>query len=162
MKIKFEIDMEDIIYDLAETWNDDNSSALSLKSSVINSIKQEVLSEIRAATQKQVKDAITTQLMNESNQQVAQRITLYCDEFIAKGILNEGTPHQITVREMVEKHFTNSRLWDNLRPSIVKIGEEFAANIKAKYNLVFASTILTNLKENNLLNNDVVKALFKE
>lgn len=154
--------MEDIIYDLAETWNDENSKALSLKDSVINSIKREVLSEIRAATQKQVKDAITTQLINESNQQVAQRITLYCDEFLAKGILHEGTPNQITVREMVERHFSNTRLWDNLLPSIKKVGDEFATNIKAKYDLVFASTILTNMKENNLLNNEAVKALFKE
>ena len=162
MKIKFELDIEDILYDLAEDRGEWNSNALSLKEIVIKDIKSQVLQEIRTATQKQVTEAITTQLINESNQQVADRVRLYCDEIIAKGVLWEGTTQEITVKDMVIKHFTNTRLWDNLLPSIKRVGDEFATQIKNKYDLVFASTILTNLKENNLLNSDAVKALFKE
>jgi len=118
--------------------------------------------EINLSIKNQVKKEITEKVINEVNNTVAVRISTYIEDFIKKGVLNEGTANQITIKEVVERHFTNTRYWDNLLPAIKKVGETFGEQIKKRYDLEFASVILLNMKENNLLSSDALKALFKD
>jgi hypothetical protein len=160
MKFKIELDVEDFLEDVMQ--DNIDGYATSIKAGLVDGIKREVISQINAQKKEQVKKEITEKVLNEVNGTVSLRISMYIDEIIQKGILHEGTTNAITIKELIERNFTNTRYWDNLLPSIRKVGEEFGAIIKKRYDLAFASTILNNLKENNMLNNNAVKALFND
>jgi len=159
MKFKIEIDVEDFLTDMLEDAG--AGYCTSIKDSLLAEIRRDVVSQINLSIKDQVKKEITEKVMNEVNTTVAVRIATYIEDFIQKGILHEGTTNQITIKEMVERNFTNTRYWDNLLPSIRKVGEAFAVEIKNRYDLAFASTIISNMKENKMLNNDAINALFK-
>jgi len=160
MKFKIEIDVEDFLSDILTDGGSEYSR--SIKDALLSDIRRDVVNQINLSIKDQVKKEITEKVMNEVNNSVSVRIATYIDDFIQKGILHEGTTNQITVKEMVERNFTNTRYWENLLPSIRKVGETFGEQIKKRYDLAFASTIIEGLKESNMLNNAAIKALFND
>jgi len=160
MKFKIELDIEDFLNDLLEDAGE--GYITSIKDSLLFEIRRDVVSQISLSIKDQVKKEITEKVLNEVNNTVSVRISNYIEDFIQKEILYEGTANQITIKEMVERNFTNTRYWDNLLPAIKKVGETFGEQIKKRYDIEFASAILLNMKENDLLSSDALKALFKD
>lgn len=125
-------------------------------------VKDAVIREVHLSIQDKVKREITEQVINEVRLQSSTRIAAYIDSFVADGVLHKGSTNEVSIKDFLYASFTNTRQWENLLPSIKKVAENFTIEIKNRYDLVFAAAVLNNLKENNLLSNDAVKALFNQ
>lgn len=152
MKFNITIDLEDTLSDMFCDESTDIEDAL--KGEIINSVVREVLPRMKENIDKKIGDRINEIIKNRVDSTVEATLNKAIDDGVIS-INGRGT----TVKEHIQDLFTNHRGWNNPEDRIVKVSKEFASELKLQYNNVFAMKIVSNMKEQGLLKDDVALML---
>jgi len=152
MKIKFELDMEDVVCDLIDERNDDIVGEV--KNQIINTCVRKVIARCQ--------DSIEREINNRVNDIVKAKVESMIEKSIDKVVNSDAKIIQgRTIIEQAQHLFTESRTWNSLPDAIIQKGEKFCKELKSKYDAAFANRVVMGMKDQGLLKDDVVKMLLK-
>jgi len=146
--MKIEINVSDFY--LCE---DDN-----LESGLKDYIKKEVIRQIYASIDKKVEEHVTRRVKDE----VEQKMSLYINKKITELVASEKIikdSKEVLIEDYIKTVFQNSSGWNNPTDTIKKLAEQFGKELKARYDLQFASHVVAKLNEQGMLKDDVAKML---
>jgi len=165
MKLKIEIDMQELINDLvgdAHEYDEDGTyyngielnDAIkgSITSSVINTLLPKMKGSIEAGITKKVDDIITERV-NSTVDKTLQSI-LEDPNFKFSSRRFDGT-----IKDFIKQKFEDSGNWNNPREALDQIAKKYAQEMKAQYNMIFAAQVVDNMREQGLLKDDFAKLL---
>lgn len=154
MKFKIEIDLEDTLQDMFEDGSTDIEEAL--KGDIIRGILNKVLPKMQASIDEQITKRIDAIIV----ERVEARVTATLDKVLEKDIIRINR-EDLTVTKHIQNIFEKSHGWNNPHERIGKIAKEFGQQLRIQYNNVFAMNIVTNLRDQGLLKDDVSEMLLK-
>ncbi|MCE7039265.1 hypothetical protein [Dyadobacter sp. CY312] len=157
MKINVTVDLDDF-------FSEDNETSFSEE--IKNDISYRVKSELYGIFKKEMQDKFNTGIIEEIR---AHKDVLFA-ETIAKMILENKIKKQYSTDEMIpvaqwineelERSTLNDRNVNEILSKLVKSTvEQISAELKNRYDLLFASQIVTKLNANGFLKEDVAKIL---
>ena len=151
MKIQIEID--DFYLD------EESELEPALKRYVIN----EVVSKINKQIEDKVNDTITRQVKQQVEKQLLTKTNKIIDEFIEKGKIkgDYSSDPEITVEQHIKNKFNNKNGWGNPSEQIAKLAEKFGAELRNRYDLLFATQIVKKLDKEGLLKENIAKMLLE-
>lgn len=155
MVLKVEIDLEDLTQDL---FNDEDYN---LKQGVIDSIRGQVVSQIKTNCREQIESTI--RCLVEQKMGVLIRETFL--EWYKNGEIKVSGNENMKVQEYLEKRFTEQSKYsyDTTVSSHVKSEiEKFTKELKNRYDLSFAALVVKNLADQKLLADDKLAELVKK
>lgn len=152
--MKFTIEVEDF-------WlNDEDNLEENLKKYIISDIVRQIDASIKA----KVDDHINKEVKAQVEQTLYRKISTLVGETIAtdkiKGYYSNDP--EMTLQEHIKAKFNSShkeesKIFDQL---IEKLAKQFGEELKKRYDLLFASQLVSKLHENGMLKEDVAKLLF--
>jgi len=77
----------------------------------------------------------------------------------AESIMINGKP--VTIVDHVKGIFKNNHGWSNPHSQLERLAKDFGKEIKLQYNNAFANKIVSNMKEQGLLKDEVVQILLE-
>lgn len=146
--MKFTVEIEDFYLEEGEL-------AAELKSQ----IKNEVVAKIRESIKDQVLSFMDDHIKSVINAELQTRIQLLMDDHLASGKVKDqyNKREEITVKEWITKYFTNNH------PEIIKNIEaqvkKQVSELQNRYDLQFAAQLITKIKDQGFLKEDVAKML---
>ena len=151
MKIQIEID--DFYLD------EESELEPALKRYVIN----EVVSKINKQIEDKVNDTITRQVKLQVEKQLLSKTNKLIDEFIEKGKIkgDYSSDPEITVEQHIKNKFNSKNGWGNPSEQITKLAEKFGAELRNRYDLLFATQIVKKLDKEGLLKENIAKMLLE-
>ena len=153
MNIKFEIDLEGLLDDLL--YEESSEIKEAIKSEVISKVLKTVLPIMQKSIDKLIDQRIGPVII----ERVEKFVDLKLDEVMEKGVIRVNGQSPIKIEKHIENLFENSRGWSNPLDRIEKIAKTFSQDLKIQYNNVFAMNIVTNMKDQGLLKDDVAAML---
>lgn len=146
--MKFTVEVEDFWLDEEEL-----SDALTtrVKNDVVYAIKESIKEQVNTLMDKIVKEEITSQL--------EPRIRVLMEEFLSNGMVRDryNSSTSLTIPEFLAKNFEANN--DNILKYIKQESERQGADLKRRYDLLFASQIVAKINEQGLLKEDVARLL---
>lgn len=145
--MKFTVELEDFWLEEEEI-----NQALSahIKHSVVSDIKNSIKDKVDAFMNKILKDEIENQLK--------QRISVLMDEFLKTGKVKANYGNDmLTIEEWMALQLKSQN--DSILSHIKKQADAQGADLKRRYDLLFASQIVAKINEQGLLKEDVAKLL---
>lgn len=152
MKIKVEIDLDDLVHDMMCDESTDFSEA------VKSEITRSVIGGFKAGVQQQIDRLVSERINPQITALIDAKVSETLDGLVAAGDMKTNG-ETIKIADFVRQRFESSTGWNNPREQIAKIAAAFGQEMKLQYNNVFAMNIVKNLSEQGLLNADVAKAL---
>jgi len=146
--MRFTVEVEDF-------WLEEEELSVALQQAV----KNEVISSIRKDIKDQVSAFMDKILKEEIYDQMQTRVTILMSEFVESGKVKGrySGDGEMTVNEWIAKEFKGSN------ESILKYVNESAKKqtdeLKRRYDLLFASQIVSKINEQGLLKEDVARLL---
>jgi thioesterase domain-containing protein len=153
--MKFVIEFEDI-------WTDENGALdKAIKQHIIHSAKQEVLSiideKVKSEYNKQIKAAIEKQMQNHIKALIRKLVR---DETIVIKHYNDEEP--MSVRDYVVSRIKNTRGYNTITDSVMSYAEKFVEEMKQRYDMAFASQIVSKMAEKKLLKDENIEKLLEK
>lgn len=152
MKINVEIDLDDILYDLAADGEGDISEMV--KGQIIREAAGIILPKIKEGT----KSAIKEKLDGVANKMMENIVSKEMDKVLNKGVISIGG-RDLTIEDYIKDLFETNHGWRNPQDQIKKIAKSFGDELKSQYNSFFATQIVVNMKEQGLLKDGVAQML---
>ena len=150
--IKIELEVDDLIGDMYENQESDLSTAI--KDQIVSNVSRAVLNKI----DDRVNEEILLKVSNVANERIASMV----DSVVAKA-LSGGTiktrQGDISIDEHILNLFNNHHSWNSPEAYLGKKAKEFAADMKARADVVFATKIVMNIKDQGLLKDGVAEML---
>ena len=161
MKLNIEIDLNDFY---AENFDGDYESGISatksLSEEVAGLIKSEVRLSIREQVSKDVERIASDAYAEFGEEKIKTIVDFAMDEFIKNGEVKERYGNEmIPVKDHLRSIFDKGNNWDCPEKKFKEIGQEFAKECRSRYDLSFASSIVTGLEKQGLLKPGVFEAL---
>lgn len=165
MKMKIEIDLQDLInnlvedaheYDEGEAYYNGIELSDAIKGSIKNSVINELLPKMKASIEEGITkkvDTIITERVNSTVDKTLQGI-LENDDFKFNSSRFSGT-----IKDYIKEKFEDSRNWGNPREALDQIAKKYAQEMKLQYNNIFAARVVDNMREQGLLIDDFAKLL---
>jgi DNA-binding phage protein len=152
MKIKVEVDLQDLIDDMFH--DEDSDLTENVKSEITRKLVSQVTEKFQVNIDKLLSERITPQIDTLIDSRVSSALDALIDagEMTVRG-------EKVIIADYVRRQFEQNTGWTSPSEKIAKIAKEFGAELKAQYNNCFAMNIVKNLSEQGLLNDDVAKAL---
>ena len=160
MKLNITIDLEDIVAE----YDEDYSPTLNeiIKSEIVHNVKREVLQVFR----KDIAEVFNRRVIEEIESGKALLITSVIHELIQKAQVKKRyrSDEMISIsdhiKEELERTHLNEGTIRNYLDKVVKDhGDAVAKELKQRYDLLFASQIVTRLNDQGFLKDDVAKIL---
>lgn len=149
--MKFTVDVEDFYLEEAD-----------LASELKSQIKDEVVRNIRDNVKAQVSDLMNNVIIKEIESELKARIKIQVEEFIKSGKVKGrySSDQERTVDEWINDNIKMdySSLTKHIEASVSKISKE----LKDRYDLLFASQLITKIKEQGFLKEEAAKLLLTE
>lgn len=151
MKIQIEID--DFYLD------QESELEPALKSYIID----EVVLKINKEIEDKVNETVTRQVKLQVKKQMLSKTNKLIDEFIEKGKIkgDYATDPEITVEQYIKKIFNCKNGWGNPSEQISKLAEKFGAELRNRYDLLFATQIVKKLDKEGFLKDNIAKMLLE-
>lgn len=149
--MKFTVEIEDFYLD------EDSDIENALKTYII----REVVDQINSLIKERVEKQITMEVREVIEKNLYKKIT----SSIEDAMISESMPSRkdsktlLTLKEYVKECINYNSGWDSFEENIKKIAKSFSDEMKQRYDLLFASHIVSKLSENGLLKDDVAKRL---
>lgn len=146
--MKFTVEIE-------EFWLEEENLSDALQEAVKNSVLRQIQDNIK----NQVETLVQTKILTVINSELETRAKVLTDEFVAKGKVKgrySNDPER-TVEEYIASEFRAKD--SDFRSYIEKITKNQVIELKNRYDLLFASQIVTKINEQGLLKEDVAKLL---
>lgn len=142
------------IVEVEEFWleEDELSSALSaeVKLSVVQQISKSIEDKVEEQIAKKVKDCI--------DEKIAPLIDNKLTDLISTGIITVNRA-DISIEQNVKNVFMNNTGWSRPDEQLKRIAQKFGEELKLQYNNAFANKIVSNMKEQGLLKDEVIQIL---
>lgn len=121
-------------------------------------IVKDVLSQINKSIESKVEEHITRRVKDEVEKNLALMMNHKIAECIAtEQITRDGK--KISIESHIRTIFETSHGWNNPTDVMKKMADTFAKELKARYDIGFASHIVAKLHENGLLKDEAAKIL---
>lgn len=147
--MKFTVEVEDF-------WLEEEELTAELQGHV----KREVVREISQS----IKDKVENQITKKVNEIIQQKVSLVIDDtltdLVGTGVIVRDKK-EITIVEHVKNIFQQNHGWSNYHRQMEAIAKKFGAELKLQYNNAFANKIVSNMKEQGLLKDEVVQILLE-
>jgi hypothetical protein len=134
----------------------------SIQDAITHSVVQKVLPLIRADS----KDIANNLALNALNEQKEEAIQAVIDDLIKnKKVKKAYSGDQMLsyseyIEQELERQYMNDRSMRNTLDEIVgKLSKQFSAELKNRYDILFASQIVSKLNEQGMLKEDVARIL---
>jgi len=130
-----------------------------LEKQLIKTIKREVVAQIKKDTEKQIEDTIQRVVKED----VRKTIYRKAQRFVAK-ILDttkfskdgySDSKRELSLEEYIEHKIHADRNWNSPKEHIDKRAKEIADELKKRYDLLFATQIVSKLEDKGLLKENV-------
>lgn len=146
--MKFIVEVEDF-------WLEEAELATTLK----DAVKQDVVLQIRTEIQDKVQKLMDDILKKEILKQIETRVQMLMENFLKEGKVKEPYSNQpaMTVDEWISTNFKNAD--KTIKDYIERSAKLQSEELKKRYDLLFASQIVTKLNEQSMLREDVAKLL---
>jgi len=146
-----------ITVDIADFWLDEEQDLLpALKIHVIN----EVTNRINKSIEVKVTEAIDKAVKSAIEKKISKKLDKVIDEIINSGEVKSrySSGKNVTVEEWIREHFSNNN-WGSISDKIASLAKTEADNLKKRYDLQFATHIVSRMRDNDLLKEDAAKLL---
>ena len=147
--MKFTVEVEDF-------WLDEEELTASLQSHIKREVVHEIAESIKTKVEKQVTDKVNEVI----NEKIALVIDSTLTDLIADGMIVRNR-ETISIVDHVKSVFQSNTGWSNPTRQLEALAKKFGEEMKAQYNAAFANKIISNMKEQGLLKDDVVKILLE-
>jgi hypothetical protein len=135
-----------------------------LKKYLIDSI----VIKINDSIKKKVDDQIIKHVAEQVEKNMYKKIQLYIQENMDNGTFKSQVykdssyvDQELTLKEFIQNKFRSDSGWSSPNEIIKKLAKEFGDELKKRYDLLFATHIVSKLNENGLLKEDVAKMLLE-
>lgn len=148
-----------ITIDLEDFWLDGETD---LESGLKDFVKREVLKEINKSIEKRVEDHLTTKIKEEVEKHMYKQMNSFIADFIKTGQIkssNYSDAKMISVEEYVKQKFSSDTGWSSPNEQIKTLAKKFGDEMKARYDLLFASQLVAKLNDTGLLKKDAARLL---
>lgn len=154
--MKFTIEIEDF-------WTDEDSSSVSdeLKDYIIKDLFRQVKKHIDNELESKVYEVVRKKAEDYMNSSAMSLV----DEILKKEMIpnpkrnEKDQPEQISVNDYIKYKFIQDAGWSNNSDRLKKLADQFGKEIKDRYDLLFASQIVSKLNGEGLLKDDIAKLL---
>ena len=146
--MKFVIEVEDF-------YLEEEQLSTSLKSHIQHQVVQAIWSKIKT----QVDDFMDTHLKTHIDKEIKTRVNILMDQFVATGKVKErynNTP-ELTVPEWIAKSFADQR--QSIHDSIAKLTKNHVDTLQKRYDMLFATQLISKVKEAGFLKDEAAKLL---
>jgi len=146
--MKFTVEVEDF-------WLEEGELSTTLK----DAVKQDVVFQIRTEIKEKVQKLMEDILKKEILKQIETRVQMLMETFLKDGKVKAPYSNQpeMTVEEWIATSFKNAD--KTIKDYIEKSAKLQSDELKKRYDLLFASQIVTKLNEQSMLREDVAKLL---
>lgn len=128
-------------------------------------LKSHIIREVTDKINKSIKDKIETDItaaVKKATEEIAiPRIQTVVGEIMSTTKIKSDN-EDITIEEYVRRQFVKQSGWRSPDDQIKKIAEAFGNEMKKRFDIMFATHIVNNMKANGLLKDDVAKLLLSE
>ncbi len=164
MKITVEVNLEDRWFD------EDQNLDEALKSTITSQVKQKLWSELKVKAEKEILTQVTEQVNKELDGKIQKNVKelILEDKFKNPNYYQgSGDPARtiefITLKELTHYMFSsNNTSYSNITDLIKKLSKAFSEEMKNRYDLSFASQLVSKMNEQGLLKEGVFDALVEK
>lgn len=147
-----------ITVEMDDFWmNDEESLSEKLNEYVVRKVLDEVSKHIKDKVETQitmqVKDTVEKSMYRQINEAIANTIAVGK----VKSLVSPYEP--VPIEEFIKQKFEKETGWNSFDSKIKEIATKHSADMKARYDLLFASQLVAKMTENGLLKKDVAKLL---
>lgn len=152
--MKFIIEVEDFYLD------EESQLAPALTKHIIFDVVQQIEKSIKDRVEKQ----ITMEVKARVEDSMYRLIQSYVSDTVANGKMQsqKNAKEMILISEYVKETFERNTGWASPEEKIKGLAKQFGDAMKQRFDLLFASSIVANLKDNGLLNADAAKMLLEK
>ena len=151
--------------DLEDFWLDEDQDIESgLKNYVINKTVQNIWDKIK----KKVSESIDLIVKKAVEKSLYAKINKLADEILKieqvknPDMYGDNKNEYISIVDYIKYKYVKKSGWDSPDKRIEKLAEEFAKEIKDRYDLMFASQLVAKMHNNGLLKEDVAKLILPQ
>lgn len=134
---------------------------LNLEESLKNNVKNEVLKAIQKSIHDKVEDQITRQVKIQIEKKLLKTIDKEISANIDNGIIKQNGK-EVKIVDYIKDLFQNSHGWNSPTDKIKLLSKQFGEELKARYDLTFASHIVARLNDNGMLKDGVAKLIIED
>lgn len=152
----------------AENFEGDPDLGISATASLSDEIKEVVQYEVKKAISKQIKDDVSSLAIKAyrdfGEEKIKSIVDFKMNEFILDGKVKKSfrSDELISVNEKLRSIFDDSGNWKAPYDAIKEVGKSFAKECRDRYDLSFASNIVTGLEKQGLLKPGAFEAITKD
>lgn len=149
--MKFVVSVEDF-------WLEEDEGT-ELSSALREAVKNDVISQIRASIKEQVSVFMDSHIKSVLNAEIETRVKIVMDEIVSRGKIkgNYSSDPELTVSEWASKKFADAR--PDITKSIESQVKRHVTELQQRYDLLFASQLISKMKEAGFMKEDVEKLL---
>lgn len=167
MKIKVEVDIQEILNEMFENFDPhEDYFELDLKESIKDGIIGDVKRQIVQMHNKEMKDKIANECKSLINLEMSDMIKKEVQDFSENGKLKEryGNLEPMSVSDWIKHHFSEKTndYTRSIKDEINKRAVSCVKEIKSRYDLLFASQVITKMNNQDMLKEGVFKSLMND
>ncbi len=147
--------------DLTEYYDsEDQSIAEAIKSSIAYDVKQAVINHMKSSINTEITQVVKEEVENEYKVQISKLIKKELKDVKLKGRYSNDP--ELSLSDWIKSRLEESSGWQSIPDMIKKRSEVFVKETKDRYDLLFASQIVSNLHKNDMLKEDIGKMLLEK
>lgn len=147
--MKFTIEVEDF-------WLEEEELTGALQSHIKMSVVKQISESIKDKVEKEIADKL--------NETIEQKLSLVIDSTISD-LIATGTivynRDEISIVNHVKNLFQKNAGWSNYKSQIERLAKNFGEELRLQYSNAFANKIVSNMKDQGLLKDEVVQILLE-
>lgn len=162
MKISVEVNLED------GWFNEDQNLDEALRETISHQVKHEIWNSLKDKVDSQIIKQVNLEIEKEFISKIQKNISDIIDEDAVKNpdyYKNSSDPSRqkqyITLKELIRYKFDKHSGWSSPNEKIEKLAKSFAEDMKKRYDLLFASQLVSKLNDQGLLKEGVFESLMQ-
>lgn len=163
MKLKVEIDIQEILNELFEDFNpEEESFELDLKETIRDGIVGDVKRQIIQMQSQKIREQIISETKTLINKSINDKIKNDVEGFYENGLLKvDYSKEEVSVQDWIRRHFSlkSNEYTRQLKDKVQLQSKVCVDELKQRYDMLFASQIITKLNDQDLLKDGVFKSL---
>lgn len=124
-------------------------------------IKHEVVREISASIKDKVEQKITEKIKDTIDQKISLIIDTVLTDLVTTGVIVRNGS-EISIADHVKNLFQGNNRWSNVDQQMERIAKKFGEELKLQYNNIFAAKIVSNMRAQGFLKDDVAQMLLED
>jgi polyhydroxyalkanoate synthesis regulator phasin len=148
MKMTVDIDLDGI-------WFEDGELSTQIQKALMQDLKQQILASLA--------QDVKNQMADEVRSVVHEVFTEIIQAQLNKILVEDNIPVRggKSLRELIEEKFTSSG-WSSPEEQIKKLASRFGAEMKSRYDLMFATQLVANMSNHGLLKDEMSKLILPQ